>query len=231
MPALDPDVSIIHAQRADREGNVQIWGITGVQKEAVLAAKRSLVTVEEIVDELDPTPERGRAAELGRDRASREVPRRRASVLRARATTSATTPSTATWDAIARTASSVHAVDGEDACPRSDYDDRRDDDVIAAARALRDGAVCFVGIGLPLDRRQPGPPHARARPRAHLRVGRIGAKPTACRCRSATASWPRPPTPWSACPRSSTTGCSRAGSTSASSAPRRSTGSATSTRP
>jgi glutaconate CoA-transferase subunit A len=51
-----PDVGIIHAQRADREGNVQLWGIVGVQKETVLASARSLVTVEEIVDELDPRP-------------------------------------------------------------------------------------------------------------------------------------------------------------------------------
>jgi glutaconate CoA-transferase subunit A len=56
VPALNPDVSIVHAQRADRRGNVQMWGITGVQKEAVLAAHRSLVTVEEIVDELEPVP-------------------------------------------------------------------------------------------------------------------------------------------------------------------------------
>lgn len=56
VPALNPDVTIVHAQRADRSGNVQIWGITGVQKEAVLAAKRSLVTVEEVVDELEPRP-------------------------------------------------------------------------------------------------------------------------------------------------------------------------------
>ena len=51
VPALRPDVAIIHAQRADRAGNVMIEGIVGVQKEAVLAAKRSIVTVEEIVDE------------------------------------------------------------------------------------------------------------------------------------------------------------------------------------
>jgi glutaconate CoA-transferase, subunit A len=56
VPALNPDVTIIHAQRADRRGNVQLWGLLGVQKEAVLAAKRSLVTVEEIVDELSPLP-------------------------------------------------------------------------------------------------------------------------------------------------------------------------------
>jgi glutaconate CoA-transferase subunit A len=56
VPALRPDVTIIHAQRADRAGNVQLWGITGVQKEAVLASARSLVTVEQVVDRLDPVP-------------------------------------------------------------------------------------------------------------------------------------------------------------------------------
>jgi glutaconate CoA-transferase subunit A len=56
VAALNPDVTIVHAQRADRAGNVQLWGITGVQKEAVLAADRALVTVEEIVDELAPVP-------------------------------------------------------------------------------------------------------------------------------------------------------------------------------
>lgn len=56
VPALCPDVTVVHAQRADRAGNVQMWGITGVQKEAVLAARRSLVTVEELVDELPPQP-------------------------------------------------------------------------------------------------------------------------------------------------------------------------------
>src|SRR4051812_12314406 len=49
VPALDIDTTIIHAQQADHHGNVQLWGIVGIQKEAVLAAKRSLVTVEEIV--------------------------------------------------------------------------------------------------------------------------------------------------------------------------------------
>ena len=49
VPALRPDVTIIHAQKADRDGNVLIEGIVGVQKEAVLAARRSIVTVEEVV--------------------------------------------------------------------------------------------------------------------------------------------------------------------------------------
>jgi glutaconate CoA-transferase, subunit A len=54
--ALRPDVAIVHAQRADRKGNVQLWGITGVQKEVVLASARAVVTVEEVVDTLDPVP-------------------------------------------------------------------------------------------------------------------------------------------------------------------------------
>jgi glutaconate CoA-transferase, subunit A len=56
VSALRPDVAVVHAQRADRQGNVQYWGITGVQKEAVLASARSVVTVEEIVDALEPQP-------------------------------------------------------------------------------------------------------------------------------------------------------------------------------
>jgi glutaconate CoA-transferase subunit A len=56
VPNLGLDVGIVHAQRADRKGNVQMWGLSGVQKETVLGAKRSLVTVEEIVDELEPMP-------------------------------------------------------------------------------------------------------------------------------------------------------------------------------
>jgi glutaconate CoA-transferase, subunit A len=56
VPALEIDTTIIHAQQADRAGNVQLWGIIGIQKEAALAAKRSLITVEEIVDELEPRP-------------------------------------------------------------------------------------------------------------------------------------------------------------------------------
>jgi glutaconate CoA-transferase subunit A len=54
VPALRPDVAIVHAQRADKEGNVLIEGIVGLQKEAVLAAHRSLVTVEEVVESFGP---------------------------------------------------------------------------------------------------------------------------------------------------------------------------------
>jgi glutaconate CoA-transferase subunit A len=52
IPALRPDVGIIHAQRADRAGNVLIEGIVGVQKEVAMASARAVVTVEEIVDDL-----------------------------------------------------------------------------------------------------------------------------------------------------------------------------------
>jgi glutaconate CoA-transferase subunit A len=51
VPPLHPDVAIVHAQRADRHGNTQIWGLTGCQKEAAFAADRVIVVVEELVDE------------------------------------------------------------------------------------------------------------------------------------------------------------------------------------
>ena len=56
VPALRPDVGVVHAQRADAAGNVQLWGISGVQKETVLASARSIVTVEEVVSQLEPRP-------------------------------------------------------------------------------------------------------------------------------------------------------------------------------
>ncbi len=54
VPAISLDCAIVHAQKADRDGNVLFEGIVGVQKEAVLSAKRSIVTVEEIVDDFGP---------------------------------------------------------------------------------------------------------------------------------------------------------------------------------
>ncbi len=50
VPALNPDVAIVHAQRADAEGNTQVWGLTGVQKESAFAARQVIVVVEEIVE-------------------------------------------------------------------------------------------------------------------------------------------------------------------------------------
>ncbi|MGH2554088.1 MAG: CoA transferase subunit A [Actinomycetota bacterium] len=51
VPPLNPDVAIVHAQRADSQGDTQIWGVLGCQKEAAFAADRAIVVVEEIVDE------------------------------------------------------------------------------------------------------------------------------------------------------------------------------------
>jgi glutaconate CoA-transferase, subunit A len=51
VPALNPDVTIVHAQRADADGNTQIWGLLGVQKEAAFASRHVIVVVEELVDQ------------------------------------------------------------------------------------------------------------------------------------------------------------------------------------
>ena len=51
VPALNPDVTVVHAQRADASGNAQIWGLLGVQKEAAFASAQVIVVVEELVDE------------------------------------------------------------------------------------------------------------------------------------------------------------------------------------
>ena len=51
VPPLKPDVTVVHAQRADADGNTQMWGLLGCQKEAAFAAERVIVVVEELVDE------------------------------------------------------------------------------------------------------------------------------------------------------------------------------------
>src|SRR3970040_378722 len=51
VPALNPDVAIVHVQRADADGNAHLWGILGEQKEAAFAAKKVILTAEEIVDQ------------------------------------------------------------------------------------------------------------------------------------------------------------------------------------
>ena len=83
IPAIRPDVTVIHAQKADRKGNVLIWGVVGVQKEAVMAAKRVIVTVEEIVDDLNAPPNAVVLPQLG-DRRGLRSEGRRLSVLCAR---------------------------------------------------------------------------------------------------------------------------------------------------
>jgi glutaconate CoA-transferase subunit A len=52
VPALNPDVAIVHVQRADKNGNAHLWGIVGEQKEVAFASKRVILTAEEIVDEV-----------------------------------------------------------------------------------------------------------------------------------------------------------------------------------
>jgi glutaconate CoA-transferase subunit A len=54
VPALTPDIAVICAQQADHDGNVMLWGITGVQKEVVLSSRHSIVLVEEVVDSFSP---------------------------------------------------------------------------------------------------------------------------------------------------------------------------------
>jgi len=54
VPAINPDVTVLHAQRADKKGNVALVGIVGAQREAALAARKLVVTVEEVVDEFPP---------------------------------------------------------------------------------------------------------------------------------------------------------------------------------
>ena len=105
VPALRPDVAIVHAQEADREGNVQLWGIPGVQKEAVLAADRALVTVERVVDELEPRPG-GVVIPGWVIDAVAEAPGRLAAVLQPRHHRRATTTSTASGTSSAATATS-----------------------------------------------------------------------------------------------------------------------------
>ena len=143
MPALDIDTTIIHAQQADRAGNVQLWGIIGIQKEAVLAARRSLVTVEEIVDELEPRPG-AMVLPSWAVTAVAEVPARSTPVLRARLLR----PRQRLLPGVGRDQPRprlVRVVAG--GRPMSVTADEMM--IVTASRSLRDGDVCFVGIGQP----------------------------------------------------------------------------------
>ena len=157
-----PDVGIVHAQRADRRGNVQLWGIAGVQKEVVLASARAIVTVEEIVDEARAAAGRGRPAVVD-DRRRRARARRGAPVVRARLLR----PRQRLLRRLGGDQPRPGGVHRLDRAPRPRHRRRRRvpperrgrvsaagytaDEMmaVAAARRLCDGAVCFVGIGLP----------------------------------------------------------------------------------
>ena len=158
VAALNPDVAIIHAQRADRAGNVQLWGITGVQKEAVLAAEAVAG---------DRRGDRGHArpgAGGGGPAAVGGLPRwPRCRAARRRRTRTATTPATTapTWTGRRRAGTARRSRAGSarwsgargtaDRAQRGSAMTHTADEMmtVAAARELRDGQAVFVGIGLP----------------------------------------------------------------------------------
>ena len=207
VPAMRPDVTIIHAQRADRDGNVLIDGIIGVQKEAVLAAarrsSRSRKWSTNSFDALGPTPAFCRAGPSGPLLSFRAAPSRR--------TPSATTSATrllSRWDAIARDRATFHRVDrrARDAASGRTRSPRRapgrmsapgmaGDELmtVAAARAVGDDDVCFVGIGSAVGRLQPRAADARAGITPDLRIRHDPARgQRCCRCRLVMASCARP---------------------------------------
>ena len=173
-------------------------GIAGVQKEAVLGAERSLVTVEEIVDELEPRPGAVVLPRWAVDRGGRGAARR-AAVLRA----GLLRPRQRLLPGLGRDQPRPRHVHGpgwrSTSCGATSADEMM---TVAAARELRDGD----GRASSASGCRARPPTSPARthapgPGAGLRVGhdrRQAAR--GCRCRSATASWPRPPTPWSSVP-------------------------------
>ena len=237
-----PDVGIVHAQQADRRGNVQLWGIAGVQKEVVLASARSLATVEEVVDELEPRPGRGRPPGWALDavcvRRAARIPSyahgyydRDNDFYVALGRDQPRPRHLHGLDGAARARDARTSASTTRACaPR---EPTRADEMMAVEAARRlarrrrsasSGSACRASpANLARATHAPGL-------RAHLRErhDRREAR-RSCRSRSATASSPRRPTRSSPCRRCSPTGSRAAASTSASSARRRSTASATST--
>ncbi len=157
VPAIRPDVTVIHAQKADRRGNVLISGIVGVQKEAVLAAAKAVVTVEEIVDELGTEGTNAVVLPSWTIRGCRRSARRRAAVLRARLLPARQR----LLHGVGRDRSRSRPIHGMDrpGDPSHASRCRQGGDVmtytstemmtVAAARALDNDDICFVGIGLP----------------------------------------------------------------------------------
>ena len=196
VPALRPDVAIVHAQKADREGNVLIEGIVGVQKEAVLAARRSIVTVEEVVDALPRRGQRRHPAVV--DGHARSPWRRAARVRRTRtAITRATTRSTSRgtpsraiatrsrrgWTSTCFAGRPTET--GRDLLAGRDDDRRRGARAGERRRLFRRHRAAVGGL-------QPRAADARAAPDAGVRVrARSRRSRTCCRCRSATASCAR----------------------------------------
>ena len=172
VAALNPDVAIIHAQQADGRGNVMLWGITGVQKEAVLSAARAIVTVEEMVDELAPRADAvvipswaitavavvpgGSHPSYALDYTDRDndfyvawdaISRDRETFVRWMTVNVMRHDGAA--DGIRRAARAAPAERGEGSATDTTAATGDERATVAAARRLRDGTVCFVGIGRP----------------------------------------------------------------------------------
>ena len=226
--AVRPDLAVIHAQQADRHGNVMLWGLVGVQKEAVLAAERALVTVEELVEELEPRP--GAIVLPAWTVSAISVVPGGAHPPTPPATRPATTTSTSPGTR-SRAIATGSGPGSRRKCSVAEPAAKPEEVMtINAARVLRDGEVCLVGVG---------PPNAAVNLARRLHApncvlvyesGAIGSKP------AAPAALDRRRRPRRdrrrdrlACPRCSTTGSAAGGSTSASSAPRRSTAAGRST--
>ena len=241
VPALNPDVAIIHAQQADRAGQRAALGHHRRAEGGRAGRRRARRHRRGDRRRARPAVRRGRAAGLGgrppwpRCPAARTPPTPhgysdRDNDCYQRVGRDQPGPRS-TFDAsgCARPCTPRRATGHERRAGRWTADEMM---TVAAARALRDGDGLLRRHRAAQHGGQPGP-RAPTPPTScwSTSPARSAPSPTRCRCRSATACWPRRRRRWSACRRSSTTGCSPAGSTSASSARPRSTASPTSTPP
>ena len=244
VPALRPDVAIIHAQQADRRGNVAIWGIAGIQKEAVLSVRSGHRHGRGDRGRARAAALPGRAAFRGRIDAISVVPGAHPSY--ADGYYARDNAFYEAWDPIAATARrSASGWSGTCSVPETSREHLREhreeepigeerrapprerdyttDEMmtVAASASSRDGAVCFVGMGCRARRRTWPGRRTRRGASWSTSPGRSAPSLTCCRSPSATACSPSTPIRWSRYPRSSTTGCRPVGWTSASWAPPR----------
>ena len=181
VPALRPTVAIIHAQQADRDGNVRFWGITGVQKEAVLAAQHSIVTVEEIVDRFENDrnatilPSWTVSAVVHAPRRLSPFVRGRLLAARQRLLRSVGLDQSRSRQ-LRTVAGGIHLRARTAVSPdRFSTDEMM---TVAAARELAGCASCFVGIGLPSTAANLARSHHAKGLVLVYESGTIGAKPT-----------------------------------------------------
>ena len=171
--------------RRPRRQRAAVGASPACRRRRCSAPRRALVTVEEIVDELEPRARRGRAAALGRRRASPRCPAAPSRPTR-RTTTTATTTPTATWDAISRDRERVRRWLETLRDERRDHR-RRDDERRRRAGAARRHRV--LRRHRPAAHGAPTSPAARTRPTSCWSTSRARSAPSrrGCRCRSATA--------------------------------------------